>query len=115
MSKVMSSSDHMVRLMNLMNAFRAEKKQNFLEQDEERVLAYIYEREALGRCTTVSDLVVSRFFGTPPTVQRRVNQLSAKGLLVFSRSPSDLRKQCLHLSDSAIKYLEELSIFLSLS
>lgn len=63
----------------------------------------------------MSDLVLSRYIGTEPTVQRRVNKLSSMGLLEFSRSQLDLRKQCLHLSHSAELYLDELSNYLSLS
>lgn len=105
----MSNSIRMARLLNVMNAFRESEDEINLSIDEERILGFIHERNCLGTVTTVSDIVVRRSFGTPPTVQRRIVRLSNSGLLIYSRMQSDLRKQNLALSDRAVEYLEGLS------
>ena len=105
----MSKSLTMARLMNLMNAFREVESECCLSQDEELILGFIYERNHREVSTTVSDLVVARSFGTPPTVQRKVNKLSKNGMLIYSKSKDDLRKQNLGLSDEAVLYLEKLA------
>lgn len=105
----MSNSLRMARLMNVMKAFREAESECCLSQDEELILGFIYERHHREITTTVSDIVVARSFGTPPTVQRKVNQLSKNGMLIYSKSKNDSRKQNLALSDAAILYLERLA------
>ena len=109
----MIQSLRMAKLMNLMNAFREGASDSRLSQDEERMLAFVYEREHKEISTTVSDIVVSHLFGTPPTVQRKVNHLTKSGMLVMTKDKSDLRKQRLLLSDTAVRYFEDLAKHLS--
>lgn len=111
----MTGSLRIARLMNLMNAFREGEEGYCLQQDEEWILSFIYERAHKEVSTTVSDLVIARSFGTPPTVQRKVNKLAKNGLLVYAKDKSDSRKQNLALSDSAILYLEKLEKHLAIS
>lgn len=108
----MSKSLKMARLMNLMNAFREVGSEFCLSQDEELILGFIYERSHREISTTVSDLVVARSFGTPPTVQRKVNKLSKSGLIIYSKCKEDSRKQNLGLSDDAVLYFERLAVHL---
>lgn len=105
----MSSSNSMIRLLNLMSLLREESVHGAISHQDQQMLAYIYEQNAMQNCVTVSDLVVSRFFGTAPTVQRHVNKMVEIGFLVYSKSLLDRRKQCLHLSDAALKYFQDLS------
>lgn len=109
----MSKINSMVRLLNLMNTFHDNFDHYGITLEDERVIAFIYERSACERCTTITDLVVSRYFGTVPTVQRRVKSLEKAGFLGYSRSRFDLRQRCLHLTDDATNYLELLSSYLS--
>lgn len=109
----MSQSLRMARLLNVLNAFREDVNLNSLTQDEERILGFIYERECKKLITTVSDIVFAHSFGTPPTVQRKINKLSKNGMLVYRKDRLDLRKQHLVLSDAAVQYLEDLARYLA--
>lgn len=105
----MSNSLRVARLMNIMKAFREADTECCLSQDEELILGFIYERHHREISTIVSDIVVARSFGTPPTVQRRVNRLAKNGMLIFSKHKNDSRKNNLALSDTAVLYLDRLA------
>lgn len=111
----MPSSNSMIRFFNLMNALREESLRGAVCFQDQQMLAYIYEQNKMQRCVTVSDLVVCRIFGTAPTVQRHVNKMVKMGFLVYSKSLLDRRKQCLNLSDDALRYFEGLSDCLSVT
>ena len=105
----MTNSLRMARLLNVMNAFREDENEIDLSVDEERILGFIHERNCQGVVTTVSDIVVRRLFGTPPTVQRKIDRLFSAGMLIHMRLKSDLRKRNLVLTDRAVEYLHGLS------
>lgn len=102
----------MARLLNLMEAFRS-KNEEGLSHGEANIIAFICEREALNKSTTVSDLVACQFHGTPPTVQRKVDALLKNGYLLIRRDVFDKRKQVLMLSETGAAYLQELSEYVS--
>lgn len=98
----------MARLLNLMRAFREERSP--LTKDEEEVLSYVVERMGEERVTTVSNLVSSQLFGTPPTVQKKVDKLVSKDLLSLTRCTKDSRKINLAPTPRAVEYFDGLSI-----
>lgn len=104
----MTNSIRMARLLNLMRVFRQEKIKLAPTMEEEVLLSYIVERHAEEKATTVSNLVATQLFGTPPTVQKKVNQLVAKDFLIFEKCSKDLRKLNLLPTPSAIEYFEDL-------
>ena len=105
----MTDSVRMARLVNLMRVFREEKSKTPLTSDEEMILSYIVERIGEEKTTTVSNLVASQKFGTPPTVQKKVDQLVSKDLLVLVRCTKDSRKLNLTPTTTAIEYFDNLS------
>lgn len=109
----MTDSISMARFFNLMRIFREERGRISLDHDEESVLLFVLERSQRGTATTVSNLVASQFFGTPPTVQKKVNQLVAKRILVIMRCADDSRKQNLVATPMAMEYFERLCGHLS--
>lgn len=105
----MTNSIHIARLMNLMRAFRNERESPSVSNEEEFMLAFIIERGEKDITTTVSNLVASQFFGTPPTVQRRIDNLVKLNFLVLEKCAKDSRKQNLVATILAKEYFEDLS------
>lgn len=109
----MKDSIRVARLLNLIQAFREESTEKMLSQQGEAVLAYLLERSEIGLNTTVSKLVSSQLFGTPPTVQKKVDQLVHTKFLMLTRDTADSRKQNLVLTEKALGHLESLAFYIS--
>jgi hypothetical protein len=98
--------------MNLRKALESEKQnKEILHHDADTLLGYLYEEAVLGRATFVTTLVHQQCFGAPPTILRRIKELSAAGL-IESYVGKDKRQRCLRVSLKGEAYLAECSALL---
>lgn len=97
----MHTASNYARIINFLNAGSG------LEKGYVEVLSYVICQQEIGVQTKVTDLVRCLKFGTGPTVQRKVTQLEALGLIKLTRSPTDGRAKIVKLSAKGVRYLEE--------
>lgn len=75
----------------------------------EEMLAYIHVEEVFNHPVKITDLVQCMFFGTGPTVQRKVMTLANRGFINVSISKNDKRAKQLTLTKAGTNLLHERS------
>lgn len=104
-----------VRFMNLRAALETKDDQGpSLHHDADQLLAYVYEQDTGGHVISMTHLFHKQCFGAPPTIQRRVKELMAAGLLQ-SFEGADKRLRCLKVTEAGERYLEKCSELLCLA
>lgn len=109
MNNDMPPGINMTRLINLLSVFHGEKRNNFIEIDDLRILSQIVDTGKTGKCISVTDIVNCKLFGSPPTVQRRIKKLIRNGYIELSKCEKDQRKKCLVPTNEANIYLNDLT------
>lgn len=98
-----------VRFVNLLEILKSQSpNEKALHHDVDALLAYLYQADQAGTVVSMTALVQQQRFGAPPTIQRRVKELLAAGL-IETFDGVDKRQRCLRLTNQGQDYLQKCS------
>lgn len=103
----------MSRLLNVLRAFKSSSNGCYIHRSELEVIAFIHQRNLAGMDTTVTNIVMTNEFGSPPTVQAKINKLHLIKFLLIQKCSKDTRRNVLIVTNSALKYLDEYYLFIN--